>query len=152
MSGPPGLQVTFAELAKGGTHVIGVAKGNAGTLRFAPGDGRGGRRAIVADIAVNGVGFARRTVGHYTAPPPLRPGRPGRPHITRRGTTLTVRFSRRGARSYAVMVSADRAKHMVVVGKGRAVFRAIHRGRVKVNVRGVSASGRKGPASIASKR
>jgi hypothetical protein len=154
VSGPPGLQVTFAEVAKGGDHVIGVAKGSGGTLRFAPSDGRGGRRAIVADIAVNGVGFERRTVGHYTAPGPLRPGRPGKPHIRRRGTTVKVSFgAARGAKTYAVTVAADRGRRMVVVAKRRATFTQIHKGgRVRVTVRGVSAAGRRGASSVASKR
>jgi hypothetical protein len=67
---------------------------------------------------------------------------------------VKVRFgAARGARSYAVTLSADRARHLVVVTKRAATFRAVHRGgRVRVTVRGISAAGRRGPGSVASKR
>jgi hypothetical protein len=39
------------------------------------------------------------------------------------------------------------------VTKPRATFKQVHKGgRVRVTVRGVSATGRKGPGSVASKR
>jgi hypothetical protein len=155
VSGPAGLAVTFVEVAKGGDHVLGVAKGAKGTLRFTPGDGPGGRRAIVADIAVNGVGFARRTLTSYTAPPPARPGRPGRPRIVRHGSNVTVSFARaRGAATSAVKLHAsDGTDRMLVVAKGKAVFRQVHRGtHLRATVRGVGISGRRGPSSVASKR
>jgi hypothetical protein len=155
VSGPAGLAVTFVEVAKGGEHVLGVSKGAQGTLRFTPGDGPGGRRAIVADIAVNGVGFARRTLTSYTAPAPAHPGRSGRPRIVRHGTSVTVSFTRaRGAATSAVKLHAsDGTNRMVVVAKGKAVFRQVHRGtHLRATVRGVGISGRRGPSSVASKR
>lgn len=155
VSGQAGLTVTFVEVAKGGDHVLGVAKGAKGTLRFTPGDGPGGRRAIVAVIAVDGVGYERRTLASYRAPGPIRPGRPGRPHITRHGTNVTVSFRRaRGAKLSAVRLHAsDGTDRMVAAPKGKAVFRQVHRGtHLRATVRGVGPSGRQGPSSVASKR
>jgi hypothetical protein len=154
-SGPAGLTVTFVEVAKGGDHVLGVAKGKKGTLRFKSGDGPGGRRAIVADIAVNGVGYERRKLTSYRAPGPIRPARPGRPHIVRHGTTVTVRFRRaRGAKTHSVRLHAsDGTDRMAAGPKGRAVFRGVHRRtHLRATVRGVGSSGRQGPSSVASKR
>jgi hypothetical protein len=151
----PGLTVTFVEVARGGDHVLGAAKGSRGTIRFAPGDGPGGRRQIVADIAVDGVGYERRVLARYQAPGPIRPGRPGRPHITLHGATVTVRFRRaRGARTNAVRLhSSDGIDRTVAAPKGRVVFRQVHRGtHLRVTVRGVSAAGRMGAPSVASKR
>ena len=158
VSGPPGTTVTFAEVAAGGEHPIGTATRPSGTLRFTPSGGRGGKRAIVADIAVNGVGFARRTVGSYVAPSPRRPGKPrGRVSITRRGTSVTVRFGRStGATGYAVtLTSSDRTKRLrILAARTRSIrFTNVHAGtRLSVRVQGVGPDGRRGTAATATRR
>jgi hypothetical protein len=66
-----------------------------------------------------------------------------------------VRFRRaRGARTNAVRLhSSDGIDRMVAAPKGRVVFRQVHRGtHLRVTVRGVSAAGRMGAPSVASKR
>jgi hypothetical protein len=49
--------------------------------------------------------------------------------------------------------SSDGIGRMVAAPKGRVVFRQVHRGtHLRVTVRGVSAAGRMGAPSVASKR
>jgi hypothetical protein len=51
----PGMTVTFVELGARVTHVLGVAHGSRGALKFAPADGPAGRRQIVALINQDGL-------------------------------------------------------------------------------------------------
>lgn len=71
-----GQTVAFVERAAKLEHAIGeVRRGaKAGTLRFSPGDGRGGRRRVYAQVSQNGVPRKSMLVATYTAPGPAIPG------------------------------------------------------------------------------
>ncbi len=147
VSGPAGVQVSFAEVAKSGERALGAAKRGSGTIRFTPGGGPGGRRLIVADIGIDGLNFARRTVGSYVAPPPARPARPSRVRVVRRGTVVIVTFVKgaNNRRHGVTLTSTDRTKRFAVVTGRSVTFRNVHRsGRLRAIVVGIGADGRRG--------
>jgi CSLREA domain-containing protein len=72
----PGQKVTFAERAAGLAHVIGVAGGRRGKLRFVPGQGPAGTRRVVAQVTQGGLPRLERVVARYRAPGPRRLARP----------------------------------------------------------------------------
>ena len=80
-----GQKVTFLEEARGVSRTIGaVTTGGRGTLRFAPADGPGGRRKVVALVEQDGLPRTRVTVATFKAPPRTQPGKPAALKITRR--------------------------------------------------------------------
>jgi PKD repeat protein len=103
----PGQTVVFSERSPVLAHEIGRARGAAGTLRFAPGEGAAGARSIVALVSQNGLPRAEVTVARYRAPRPARPGRPGKVTFRRSATSLAVvwRASAGRPRAYEVRVT-----------------------------------------------
>ena len=71
-----GQVVTFLEEGRGVSRTIGTARGARGTLKFAPADGPGGRRTVVALVEQDGLPRKRLTVATFKAPPRSKPGKP----------------------------------------------------------------------------
>ena len=91
ISGPEKQAVAFYELGKGG-KLLGRAKGRRGTLRFAPGDGPKGARAITAEITQDGVPRKVLKVATFTSPR-IGPAAPRRARAVRRGAKVALRWS-----------------------------------------------------------
>jgi hypothetical protein len=126
-----GQKVSFAEQRAGRVgHLIGVARGAAGRLRFTPGAGPAGIRSIVAQVSQGGLPRRSLVVAHYRAPAPLRPGRPRSLRLRRTARTLRVtwRPSSGRPRSYEVLVTT--------INHRRELFR-VPAGRRHVSVRDV---------------
>jgi hypothetical protein len=100
-----GQRVTFAERSGRVFHVLGVARGTHGKLRFTPALGPGGRREIVAMISLSGMPSRPLVVARYMAPPPPRAGMPSRLTLARRGGSLSIRWGKAtNADSYLCVV------------------------------------------------
>jgi hypothetical protein len=118
----PGQTVSFAERAGKVAREIGTARGARGTLRFSPGAGPAGSRTIVATVSQYGLPRRQLTVARYSAPAALRPGRPPKVTLSRKGTTLRIAWGpASGApRYYRVLVqSVNRRKRLFEVAAGR---------------------------------
>jgi hypothetical protein len=101
-----GQRVTFAERTGRVFHVLGVARGTNGKLRFTSALGPGGRREIVAEISLSGMPTPPLVVARYTAPPPPRAGKPSRLTFARRRGSLWIRWgAAANAKSYLCVVS-----------------------------------------------
>jgi len=147
-----GQSVSFIERGPGVNTPIGTARGARGSFRFQPADGRPGRRRILAVVEQYGVPRETRAVGVYSAPPPLRPGRPRGVSVRRHRTALTVRWNRVDhAASYTVLARlGDGRRTLVTVAARRRTARFAGVGsRIggTVLVTAWSRSGRAGPAA-----
>jgi hypothetical protein len=115
----PGTRVTFAGIRP--NHVLGVARGASGSLRFRPAAGPAGRRTIVAELERSGLPMRTLVVGSYTAsaPPPL----PAVRALTLRFDhgSVVIRWRRAaGAVRYRVLVRTGGAAGVVRSVSGRA--------------------------------
>ena len=113
-------------------------------------------RTIEARISIRGLPTRNLVVARYRAPGPARAGRP-RVRVTRRGTTLLVRWS--GAANvskWTVLVrQRNGARRVLVLRPGRRSVRVAGVSRVQsglVTVRGVTRRGAAGPRAIAAFR
>jgi plastocyanin len=147
-----GQKVTFMERGPSAGDVIGVARGERGTLRFTPADGRAERREIVAIVEQNGRLRDELIVANYGAPAAQRPGRPARLRLKRGRSALSASW--RGvplARRYQVTARLSDGRRLVMTTRHRRVtVRPLSR-RVTgtVQVRALSAAGMKGRATSA---
>lgn len=151
----PGLTVRFFERVAGGARTIGVAKGARGRIRFAAGDGSGGRRRIVAIAERNGIPRLQRTVATFRAPGPVRPPRPRGLRVRRSGGGVAVSWRRApGAATYAVKVAVSDGRTLLRVVRGRRVkVGGVRRAdAVRVTVAGRSTAGRGGKPARAKLR
>ena len=135
----PGQKVTFAETSGRVAHVIGVARGRRGLLRFVPGQGPAGKRKIVAVVTQRGLPRAERVVARYRAPGPLRLARPRGVRFRRGGGALHVRWRAvKGARGYEVLVSTvNRRRELFRIKVPRravTVARVLRRDRVVARI------------------
>jgi len=148
----PGQVVRFVEEGRGAYEPIGRAKGRAGSIKFTPANGARGKRRILALVDQNGLPRDRLAVATYKAPGLIRPARPKRVRLNRRGNRLVVRW-RRAARAHSYIVRA-------VLRDGRQLTIPSRRTRVRirnfpgidsarVNVHGVTREGVIGPADRA---
>jgi hypothetical protein len=140
--------VTFVERGPRTYHILGVAHGTHGRIRFVPAAGRAGPRQIVAVVTERGIQSQSPVIASYSAPAPQRPARPERVRTRHHGFTLTVTWKPvAGAASYEVMVEAsDGGRETATVRGHRASIVGIEPGlRGKVLVDAVSAEGRRGP-------
>ncbi len=118
---PDGATVQLVERGKGITRVIaskikprGCSYGpkrrpgtdqllRCASVRFRPSPGPGGKRTIEAVVTRDGVPLAQQEVASFTAPPLLKPSRPGTMRARRAKGDLVVTFPRlRGASTLAV--------------------------------------------------
>lgn len=144
-------RVTFMEVtSRGAARPIGTVEGGGrGTLRFAPAPGTG-RRVIEAQFAIDGWPAERRRVASFRPPSP-RLGRPARLRVTRRATTLNVRWRGvSGASRYEVVLtpSVGRQRVLRVRGSRARIWRVAQTISGRVEVRAVSTL-RKGRAAWA---
>jgi hypothetical protein len=147
-----GLATTFYEKGAMGMHELGTAKGTRGTIKFAPGDGKAGKRTIVAVVERDGVPRLQKTIGSYSAPGPQKPARVKSLKVTRRGHKLTATWRKAaGATMYGVRFDLPDGRRLLRITSGTkaALTDAPKRGRVTVTVTARNKGGRKGPSARA---
>ena len=144
-----GRSVTFVERGPGVARVLGVAHRARGKIVFTPQEGRHERRSIVA--LINGAaGPARQvTVTFFSAPGPVRLGRPTRLRASRLHGLIRVSWRRvAGASRYEILVRlVDNSQIFRVVRGPRALLTdpfPAKRGTVLVDA--LAASGERGAA------
>jgi len=114
----PGQRVTFLEDG----HVLARTTKARGRVRFTPPAGRGRARRVLALVEQQGVPRATLKVARYTAPALKRPGKPRGLKVTRRGSTLNLRWKRvAGAARYQVYVIGRRRELFIVRGRSLKV-------------------------------
>jgi hypothetical protein len=125
-----GRTITFVERGARTYHILAVARGAHGRIRFRLDDGRAGRRQIVAVIAQDGIQTQSVVVARYSAPRPQRPPRPARIRVSHRGYTLNVSWRPvPGTASYEVLVkSSDGGRTMQIVRGHRATVVGVEPG------------------------
>jgi uncharacterized repeat protein (TIGR01451 family) len=102
-----GQKVTFLERGKGTFHPIKTVSGGSGTVAFTPSFGPGGKRAIAAQVEVDGIPAPLQTLAHFKAPPPPKAQKLGGVRVTRHGSKLAVTWDPVPyAQAYGVVVSA----------------------------------------------
>lgn len=149
-----GQEVRFVEDAPGGYKVLKTVKrGGRGSLRFMPGEARGSKRTITAQVSQDG--FPRENVkvaSYRAANPPV--GRPGKVKIKRKGSRAVVRWKKASlaSRYEVVATGSDGRRSIFFVYKGakRLTIPGVARdSRLSVRVVAFSPSGRKGSAGRA---
>jgi FG-GAP repeat protein/List-Bact-rpt repeat protein len=151
----PGQKVLFAEVGPQTHRKLALVSASHGTLRFTPGDGKVGARRIIAVVESHGRPRTQLTVARYSAPPPLRPGRPG--HVrARRLPNGSLRLSWTGssnADGYVIRVKLADGATIVQFAERRSRNMVIT-DVVPINAATVSVAGRRtsgvlGPAGVA---
>ena len=147
-----GERIRFAEEGRGAASIIGGASTRRGTIRFRPANGAAGRRTIFATVEQNGLPRKRIAVATYTAPGPVRAGRPRNVRLKRRGNRLLVTWGRaKNATRYAVRIRvADGRRQIIPVKKRRLVIPdvpGVERGTIAVM--GLRPDNSAGPAATA---
>lgn len=101
-----GQRVRFVERGGAVSHTLGTVDGGSGRLRFTPAFGPAGKREIVAIVEQEGRVRRELVVGSYVAPAPEKPGKVKSVTVTRKGHTVTVRWSKapRATGGYEVFV------------------------------------------------
>ncbi|HEX6390420.1 MAG TPA: hypothetical protein VFZ89_13250, partial [Solirubrobacteraceae bacterium] len=149
-NGGNGQTVSFAEVGAFGTHIVGSARGNRGTLRFTPTDGRGGKRTVYAIVAHDGLVTDRIALGSFTSPGPRAPGRISRVRVRQRGSTATITWTRsRGAQRYFAQVRGTHGlrRQFLTGARTLRITRLAPGDRISASVRGLSRAGRRGPVA-----
>lgn len=145
----PGQKVTFVEQGIAGGALIGAARKARGKLRFRPGEGPGGKRNIIAMIEQGGRVRDNRRVASYVAPPPVRPGKPGKLRLKRVKKGVQISWGRaQGAARYRVRVvlSRDGRRLLQLVKPARLVVPdLLPKEKVTVAVTGIGSNQRAGP-------
>ena len=149
-----GRSVVFYEQGRDTRRRLAATTQRRGRIVFTVPDGRAGSREIIAVVRQDGLTQSAGVVARYTAPRPRRPGRPASLRISTRRGVLSVRWGRAtGAASYEVrVVLSDRRRLLFLPGRRtRSItVQAIAAGmRAAATVRGVSATGRRGPRAHA---
>jgi hypothetical protein len=85
--------VTFAERAGAVFHVLGRATADHGSLTFTPAFGPGGRRQIIAMVALGGVPRENIVVTRYTASGPAGPATPTGVRVRQAGHGMTISWA-----------------------------------------------------------
>jgi hypothetical protein len=154
---PPNVSVTFAEQTRSLLHIIGRPRGRSGTIRFTPALGRGGQRQVIALIDNAGLPLSRPVLASFVAPGPQLPGRARKLRIGTGGRAFTITFSApsNAVRTLVVISTTDgrRLQRLLPIGVHRFSVPVIgYRDGIRVQLSGVSATGRRGPAVSASGR
>ena len=149
-----GRSVVFYEQGRDTRRRLEATTRRRGRIAFTVPDGRPGRREIIAMVRQDGLPQSAGVVARYTAPRPRRPRRPGSLRITPRQGVLSVRWARAGgAASYEVRVVLSDGRRLLFLPKRTTrhlTIPAVAAGtRASVTVRGVSATGRRGPRAHA---
>jgi hypothetical protein len=149
-----GQVVRFAEIGKDVRRVITSTGRASGSVRFAPADGPAGRRTIEAIVQQGGQPRKTITVASYSAPGMLRPGKARALKLTRKGTTVTVRWRAQPGRFrnavYLVLSDGRRLLRFVPANKHSVSFPGVAAALVvKATVTGLTSGNTKGPAASA---
>jgi hypothetical protein len=97
-----------------------VLKGKSGTIKFSPANGKAGKRRLLAVVEQDGTFRKSIVAGTYTAPGPVRPGRPSHVRLRRRGPKLVVTWGRAShAVEYAVRAKLKDGRRLVLPTKKR---------------------------------
>ena len=142
--------MTFEEDSHQTAAVLATATGGSGTKRFAPAEGAAGRRNIVAIVEQNGLPRKTIVVAHYQASAPPAPPKPRRVTLRRRGTSLVITWTPVAlAARYAVRVSVSDGRRLILLQPGRrATVPGVSADEsATVSVRGLTKTGRQGPAA-----
>jgi hypothetical protein len=125
-----GRTITFVERGARTYHILGVARGAHGRIRFRLDDGRAGRRQIVAVIAQDGIQTQSVVVARYSAPRPQPPPRPAGIRVSHTGYTLNVSWRPvPDTTSYEVLIkSSDGGRTMQIVRGHRATVIGVEPG------------------------
>ena len=152
VSARAGLSVSFAERSHRTYHLLGRAAGTHGTLRFTPSPGAAGRRTIDAIVSDDGVQREIVAVTNYQAPRPTTPGRVHGLQLHRRGRRFQIRFGSATGSSYYLLTvrGTDGRRLLRLIGRtGHSLSLPIvgYNDHLRITVAGVSALGRRGPAT-----
>ncbi len=114
-----GQRIRFYELGKGVSKRIGVVKGGGkGALNFSAADGPNRSRRIVASIDSFGLPRERLFVGSYKAPGPIKPARPKRLRLRRKGGKLLISWRRaKSAERYLAQVNLKDGRRLAMTTK-----------------------------------
>lgn len=144
----PGQTIVFQENGKDSGMTIGTAKGTTGTIDFEPSNGQAGTRSIVAQVLEHGHPIDSITLGRYTAPKPVLPGRVGALRLRRSGGGVVVSFRPvHGVTGYRVAVRASDGRRWQMTIRGRTARIPLgpdRRVTLRISVAGVDAAGRLG--------
>lgn len=145
-------RAVFLERGRFGTRVIGATDRAKGTMRFAPADVRGRRRAVLVQIQRDGFTSSERRIGSFRAPPPVRPGRARRVRAARKANGVVVRFrSAKGAQRHMVRLRGRHGTSLARLTGRRArrvrFVRVRRDEKLTVTVVGISKKLRTGPAA-----
>ena len=145
-SGVGSRTVRLVEQGKGVYHELGTARARGGRLRFTPAEGGSRKRAVLALVERDGLAIDRRRLASFRAPAPRKPGRVRALRARRKGGGLLVTW--RGAGRHVVSVSLDHGRRLQLPVRGRRVRipRVPRYAGAGVSGRGVTATGRTGPA------
>ena len=149
-----GQKVSFAEIGKDVRRVIGTTTSAQGSLRFQAANGPAGVRKIEALVEQDGRPRATLPLTSYRAPAPPKPGRTSALRLTRKGKTVTVRWSAAPAGfRHAVYVTMSDGRSLLRLTGARAHSVALggiaSTLTVKVTVTSLSPENGKGPAAHA---
>jgi hypothetical protein len=113
-----GQRVRLSEEGRGAHRSFGVLKGRSGEIKFSPANGKAGKRRLLAVVEQNGTFRDSIVAGTYTAPGPVRPGKPRNVRLSRRGTSLVVTWGRASnAVEYAVRAKLKDGRRLVIPTK-----------------------------------
>ena len=136
----------------GGQVLATVRGGGRGSKLFVPTEARRARRSIVAQVQQDGLPRDNIVVARFSAPSP-RVGRAGGVRVRRRGRRAVVTWRPAfHARRYDVIVTRSNGARMVLSPRGGRRTVAVRVGRreaLRVQVVGISATTRRGPAASA---
>jgi hypothetical protein len=153
----PGQVVDLIEEGvQGGQRLRTVRSGGKGTVRFTTAEAQGTHRAIVAQVQQDGLPRARLVVARFVAPSP-QVGRPGRVGVRRAGRRAVITWGTAlGAQTYEIVVTGTDGRRVLLAaprGTRSVSVPAPGRGeRLIATVRGLSPTGRRGPARTATLR
>lgn len=105
----PGMKIRFYERGKDSIHALATVSAPKGRFSFAPAQALARGRTIYATvIGVTGVPLQTSAAGRYSAPRPLRPGRPTHLRFARHGSSATLSWARTApARRYRVTIKGS---------------------------------------------
>ncbi len=151
---PADVTVTFAEQAARLFHVIGRARGAAGTIRFTAALAPAGARRLVALIANGGAPHGSRVLATYTVPRPPTPGRVRRLRIrsNRRAFTISFTPAAGAVRTLVRITASDGRRLQIVLGpraRGLTVPVIGFSDRLTVTLTGIDAAGHRGASTRA---
>jgi hypothetical protein len=134
-----GQTVSFFERGKGTWELLKKVDGGKGSLAFEPSFGPAGKRAVAAQVEVDGIPAPLETLAHFKAPPPPQASRVSNVRVVRHGSKLQVSWRKAPyTEDYSVVTEASggavrsqrvKAKRSAVTVKG---IPATEAGRVEV--------------------